>query len=72
MFDGAVTQFWELPKAKDTGSMQAVYNYCEQLMLPHTSEELANLNPFMNKHQQQQPAKTNNVITFLNLIFNRQ
>lgn len=71
MFDGAVTQFWELPKAKDTGNMQSVYNYCEQLMLPHTSDELAALNPFIKKQQQQQPVKENNVISFLNLIFHR-
>jgi hypothetical protein len=71
LFDGAVSHFWELPKATDPG-MQAVYNYCEQLMLPHSSEELSQLNPFIKKtQQQQQPVKKDNVISFINLLFHR-
>lgn len=68
-FDGAVSQFWELPLPKSTGEMTAVYNYCDQMSLPHTSEELANLNPFIKKHtppkQEEQPQKIN----FINLLF---
>jgi hypothetical protein len=50
-----------------------VYNYCEQLMLPHTSEELAALNPFIkSQQQQQQPVKKDNLITFINLLFSKR
>lgn len=69
-FDGAVTHFWELPLPKSAGEITAVYNYCDQLDLPHTSEELANLNPFIKKHMPQQPAQKQQIIQgFINLIF---
>lgn len=68
-FDGAITSFYELPRAKDSGPMTAVYNYCEQLNLPHTPEELAALNPFLKRTQPKQEPEQN--ITFLNLLFHK-
>ena len=69
-FDGAVSHFWELPRPKDTGAITAVYNYCDQMLLPHTSEELANLNPFLKKEEPKKEKKE--TITFLNLLFNHK
>ena len=65
-FDGATSHFWELPRPKDTGAITAVYNYCEQMLLPHTDEELAQLNPFLKKKEPKEEKK--DTITFLNLI----
>lgn len=67
-FDGATSHFWELPRPKDTGAITAVYNYAEQMLLPHTDEELANLNPFLKKEPKEEKKET---ITFLNLIFKK-
>ena len=70
-FDGSVAHFWELPTPKDAGNIQAVYNYAEQMRLPHTNEELAALNPFIRKKKEQkEEKKENGVISFINLIFN--
>lgn len=65
-FDGAVTQFYELPKVNESGPITSVYNYCSQLHLQHTNEELANLNPFIKRHEvPKQPKEP----TFFNLLF---
>ena len=67
-FDGATSHFWELPRPKDAGGMQAVYNYCENLALPHTSEELAALNPFIKRHT---PKAEPEKVSLFNLLFNK-
>lgn len=72
-FDGSVSHFWELPSPKNAGDIQAVYNYAEQLrpQVPHTSEELAALNPFLKKREQQPEKKDGGVISFINLLFSK-
>jgi len=65
-FDGRTSQFWELPRPTESGKMLSVYNYAEQLRLPHTMEELAALNPFLKKEQ---PKPKNDKVSLFNLLF---
>lgn len=69
-FDGTCAQFYELPKPGNASEMQSVYNYCEQMNMPHTADELAALNPFIKKYkpEQQQP-KEGKITGFINLLF---
>jgi len=68
-FDGCCAQFNELPTPGNAAEMQAVYNYCEQMNLKHTPEELAALNPFIRKYQQPQQPKQGIIDSFINLMF---